>query len=96
MQVTCDYCFHVYDNYDSNMSNICVLLTQDIVKYELLGGTRALEYYYLNPDTGLISLKKPLTEGSHLNDQVSNMADNFRQIAIILPYKSIKYKYITL
>lgn len=43
----------------------------DVVKYEITGGSRALEYYYINPDTGSISLKKPLTEGSQNQDTVS-------------------------
>ncbi|GFN78435.1 protocadherin fat 4, partial [Plakobranchus ocellatus] len=46
----------------------------DVVKYSLTGNTRALEYYYLNPDTGVISLKKPLTEGTHINDQLNIVA----------------------
>lgn len=43
----------------------------DVVKYEITGGSRALEYYYISPDTGSISLKKPLTEGSQSQDTVS-------------------------
>lgn len=43
----------------------------DIVKYEITGGSRALEFYYINPDTGAISLKKPLTEGTQSQDSVS-------------------------
>ncbi|XP_035826841.1 protocadherin Fat 4, partial [Aplysia californica] len=43
----------------------------DVVKYELVGDARALEYYYLNPDTGFISLKKPLTEGVQISDQLN-------------------------
>jgi hypothetical protein len=42
----------------------------DIVKYEITGGSRALEFYYINPDTGSISLKKPLTEGTQSQDTV--------------------------
>ena len=41
------------------------------MKYELLGDARALEYYYLNPETGVISLKKLLTQGSQVSDTVS-------------------------
>ncbi|RUS85645.1 hypothetical protein EGW08_006591, partial [Elysia chlorotica] len=46
----------------------------DIVKYSLTGNTRALEFYYLNPDTGVISLKKPLTEGTQNSDQLNLVA----------------------
>ncbi|KAL8559117.1 hypothetical protein ACOMHN_046165 [Nucella lapillus] len=46
-------------------------LDQDVVKYELLGETRALEYYYLNPETGVISLKKLLTQGSQITDTLN-------------------------
>ena len=48
----------------------------DVVKYEITGGSRALEYYYINPDTGSISLKKPLTEGSQNQDTVSYLPMN--------------------
>ena len=48
-----------------------VFALQDVVKYELLGETRALEYYYLNPETGVISLKKLLTQGTQVTDTVS-------------------------
>ena len=41
------------------------------MKYELQGDARALEYYYLNPETGVISLKKLLTQGSQVSDTVS-------------------------
>lgn len=44
----------------------------DILKYEIVGDTRALEYYYINPDTGEISLKKYLTEGTQTSDLVRN------------------------
>ncbi|KAJ8318063.1 hypothetical protein KUTeg_003154 [Tegillarca granosa] len=40
----------------------------DILKYEIVGDSRALEYYYINPDTGEISLKKYLTEGTQTSD----------------------------
>ena len=50
---------------------LCGWCVQDVMKYELLGDARALEYYYLNPETGVISLKKLLTQGSQVSDTVS-------------------------
>ncbi|XP_046579033.1 protocadherin Fat 4-like [Haliotis rubra] len=43
----------------------------NIVKYEVIGDTRALEFYYVNPDNGVISLKKLLTEGSQPTDTLT-------------------------
>ncbi|KAL3878042.1 hypothetical protein ACJMK2_035678, partial [Sinanodonta woodiana] len=40
----------------------------DVLYYSIIGDTRALTYYYINPDTGSISLKKLLTEGSQVLD----------------------------
>ena len=48
----------------------------DRVQYEIVANHRALEYYYMNPDSGVISLKKPLTEGSHKQDTVSVVTVN--------------------
>lgn len=35
------------------------------------GTNRANEYYYIDPVSGIISLKKPLTEGTQIEDTVS-------------------------
>ncbi|XP_060080745.1 protocadherin Fat 4-like, partial [Ylistrum balloti] len=43
----------------------------DEIRYAMTGNSRALEYYYLNPVTGLITLKKLLTEGTQLTDTVT-------------------------
>lgn len=48
----------------------------DRVTYSISGDAfgntnRANEYYYIDANTGVISLKKPLTEGTHLEDNVS-------------------------
>lgn len=47
----------------------------DAVTYSIQGDafastTRALEYYYIGADTGIISLKKPLTDGTQILDNV--------------------------
>lgn len=47
----------------------------DRITYSISGDAfgntnRANEYYYINADTGVISLKKPLTEGIHTEDSV--------------------------
>lgn len=44
--------------------------------YEIVGDQRALSFYYINPDSGAISLKKPLTEGTHVEDLVSSFSCN--------------------
>lgn len=36
----------------------------DVVKYEIIGGLRVLEYYYINLDIGFIFFKKFFIEGS--------------------------------
>ncbi|XP_041364043.1 protocadherin Fat 4-like [Gigantopelta aegis] len=48
----------------------------DYVRYQIMANQRALEYYYMNPDTGIISLKKPLTEGSHKQDTLNLRASD--------------------
>jgi len=45
--------------------------SQDVLKYEMRGSTRALDYYYLNPQTGIITLKRLLTDATHTSDDVS-------------------------
>ncbi|KAK3089813.1 hypothetical protein FSP39_006721 [Pinctada imbricata] len=50
----------------------------DVIKYEITGGSRALEFYYINPDTGAISLKKPLTEGQQSQDIINLRARDQR------------------
>ena len=47
----------------------------DAITYAITGdafgfNNRAQEYYYIGADTGVISLKKPLTEGTHFEDNV--------------------------
>ena len=68
------YTEQIPDTYQLGLTILQVSATDsdgDVIKYELIGDARALEYYYLNPDTGVISLKKPLTEGTHLQDQLN-------------------------
>jgi hypothetical protein len=48
----------------------------DRITYSITGDafgttTRANEYYYIGADTGIISLKKPLTVGTQVEDNVS-------------------------
>lgn len=38
--------------------------------YAITGDERALQYYYINPQNGYISLKSVLTTSSHLTDTV--------------------------
>ncbi len=54
-------------NFDLFLTN----LLQDTIRYELIGNERAQEYYYLNPSTGLITIKKLMTEGDQGEDTVS-------------------------
>ncbi len=44
---------------------------QDTIRYEMVGNERALEYYYLDPSSGLITIKKLITEGEQTDDTVS-------------------------
>ena len=43
---------------------------QDVLRYEIRGTSRAMEYYYVDPLTGVVALKKLLTEGSQTSDEV--------------------------
>lgn len=36
----------------------------------MVGSSRAIQYYYINPSTGMITLKKLLTEGTQTEDEV--------------------------
>ncbi|XP_046579035.1 protocadherin Fat 4-like [Haliotis rubra] len=62
------------DTYElgTNITQVSASDSDDnIVKYEITGDTRALEFYYVNPDNGVISLKKLLTEGSQPTDTLT-------------------------
>ena len=39
--------------------------------YEITGSSRAQDYYYMDQNTGVITLKKLLTEGDQTSDEVS-------------------------
>ena len=63
------------DNTDINVPhmNVAVILCfQDMVEYAITGGSRAMEYYYINPSSGVILLKKLLSEGTQVSDEVGN------------------------
>ena len=45
-------------------------LLQDTIRYEMVGNERAIEYYYLDPSSGLITVKKLITEGTQNDDTV--------------------------
>ena len=48
-----------------------IVALQDSLHYEIIGSERALSFYYLNPDTGVITLKRLFTEGTHTKDEVN-------------------------
>ena len=50
--------------------SFCRLNFQDTIRYELIGNDRAKEFYFLDSLSGLITIKKLMTEGSHPNDEV--------------------------
>ena len=45
---------------------------QDVIKYTLVGDEVAREFFYINPTTGEVSIKKPLTEGNTATYTVSS------------------------
>ena len=54
-----------------NHKHLLLLYFQDTLRYEMVGTEQAMSYYYLNPGTGLITLKRLLTEGEQTQDDVS-------------------------
>lgn len=51
---------------------------QDIIKYTLVGDAAAREFFYINPTTGEVSIKKPLSEGSAATYTVSVNISNIK------------------
>lgn len=47
------------------------ILMQDTVKYSLLGDSAAMEFFYINPSTGDIGLKKQLSDSTAQTFSVS-------------------------
>lgn len=45
---------------------------QQQLKYEMTGSDSALRYYYIDPLSGLVTLKRLLTDSSNADDQVLN------------------------
>lgn len=43
---------------------------QQQLKYEMTGSNNALRYYYVDPLSGLVTLKRLLTDSSNTDDQV--------------------------
>ncbi len=50
---------------------------QDVIKYTLVGDETAREFFYINPTTGEVSIKKPLSEGSASTYTVSTASLHF-------------------
>jgi len=55
------------------MFMIVSFFKQDVLKYTLLGGDEAKSYFYLNPDSGVITLRKPLKFSSNAQFDVRYM-----------------------
>ncbi|VDH99244.1 protocadherin Fat 4, partial [Mytilus galloprovincialis] len=53
-------------------------IDNDPVTYEIMGTAQALEYYYIEPTTGRITLKKLLTEGTQSEDRITIRACDIR------------------
>ena len=68
---------------------MCMYISQDTIRYELVGNERATEYYYLNPSSGLITVKKLITEGEQNDDTV-------RDICVLLYFRFSDFLYILL
>jgi len=47
---------------------------QDILRYSIYGDDIAQQYFYINPDIGLITLKRLLTEGEESQYNVCNIS----------------------
>ena len=60
-------CVHLY----VLISELLYVVSQDKLRYEITGPPQAMQYYYLNPDSGVITLKKLLKEGRQTNDEVT-------------------------
>ena len=44
------------------------------MRYSLIGDTTAIEYFYVNPTTGVVSIKKPLSATDIATFKVSQVA----------------------
>jgi protocadherin Fat 4 len=74
----------------------------DTLEFEIRGNDQAKQYYYLNPDTGVITLKKLLTEGTQTNNEIQlrvrdqsvpeKFADSKVKIAIERDQRTPKFK----
>ena len=51
-------------------NNVCFLFLQDTIRYSVIDGSEAIEYFYLNPSTGLISINKFIYKVGQDVDQV--------------------------
>ena len=61
-----------YDFFSKLHLFICVL--QDEIKYSITGDDVAMQYFYMNPDTGVVTLNKLLTDGT---DRRYNVRTNY-------------------
>ena len=50
----------------------CILF-QDAIYYTLIGNDKAMEYFYVDPKTGVVSLKKSILRDSTARYDVSNL-----------------------
>ena len=56
-----------------NATAFCLIVSsiQDAIKYSIIGENPAPEYFYIDPDAGLITVKRLLTEGETSQYNVS-------------------------
>ena len=83
VQLACKKCTY------TNISNF-----QDTIRYEIVGNERALEFYYLDPSSGLITVKKLITEGEQTDDTVSHLSKPVvRKQGRQLPFAVVTTRY---
>lgn len=70
-----------------NFSDARSFRLQDEVEYELFndGESNALEYFFIETDTGVIKLKKSLSSGSDTSFSVSHPTGQIPAVVIFLP-----------
>ena len=53
-------------NFEKKINKIYISLScsQDAIKYSITGSGTSPDYFYMDPDTGLVTLKMLLAEGS--------------------------------
>ncbi|XP_078316513.1 protocadherin Fat 4-like isoform X2 [Crassostrea virginica] len=51
----------------------------DPIRYSIIGDSRAQTYYYINPETGWITIKQHLTPGTWLTDRIQVQACDLRE-----------------